>query len=332
MTIETASETWPEIDDGFARAVVEEGLRRYFRERHARIAPFVDRHFSLAGTARLHRKALGWDLLRAPLNLVLAVPNAGAKLAAAGLAAAGARRSAERLRAARLLLETDVGREIQFLVTTELLELPCRMGKRVFARDAALEAILSTPRVEAMTAQALAAIGRRGGDADFRARLEAMLGTYGDTRAAAAEIATALVLLGTGAIGVHQVTPGAVTLGPALAATMAQQAAIASFPLGSTLGGLWYGAFPAAASPALVAGFTGGLAMGAAVLSAFAGIVTDPLQRRVGLHRRRLERFLDALERQWVDGSGNAYIVRDHYAARLLDFLDLLASAWRLAR
>jgi hypothetical protein len=68
------------------------------------------------------------------------------------------------------------------------------------------------------------------------------------------------------------------------------------------------------------------------VLSAFAGIITDPLQRRVGLHQRRLERFVDALERQWVDGSGETYVVRDHYAARLFDFLDLLAGAWRLAQ
>jgi predicted DNA-binding transcriptional regulator YafY len=72
--------------------------------------------------------------------------------------------------------------------------------------------------------------------------------------------------------------------------------------------------------------------LGAAVLSAFAGIVADPLQRRFGLHRRRLHRFIDALERQWMDGTEGAFMVRDHYAARLLDLLDLLTSAWRLAR
>ena len=337
MSIRTPPETWPaeawpEIDDRFARAVVIEAMRGYFRERRARIAPFVDRHFSLAGTAALHRKALGWDLLRAPANLVLGVPNAGAKLAAAGLRAVGAARAASWVGSVRLLLETDVGREIQWLVVTELLELPCRVGDRASGRAALAEAVLSDPRVEAIASRALAAIGRHGGDARFRARLETTLGTYTDTRAAAAEIATALTLLGTGAISVHQVTPGAVTLGPALAATMAQQAAVASFPLGSTLGGLWYSAFPAVASPALVAGLTGGLMLGAAALSAFAGIVTDPVQRRLGLHRRRLERLVDALERQWVEGSDGAFVVRDHYAARLLDFLDLLASAWRLAR
>jgi hypothetical protein len=67
------------------------------------------------------------------------------------------------------------------------------------------------------------------------------------------------------------------------------------------------------------------------VLSPFAGIVADPLQRRLSLHRC-LQRLIDALGRQWVDGTDGAIVVRDHDAARPLDFLDLLASAWRLAR
>jgi hypothetical protein len=68
------------------------------------------------------------------------------------------------------------------------------------------------------------------------------------------------------------------------------------------------------------------------VLSPFAGIVTDPLQRHLGLHHRCLQRLINALERQWVDGTYGAFVIRGHDAARLLDVLDLLASAWRLAR
>jgi hypothetical protein len=323
MSTRSLSAVWPDIDDQFAREVVTDAMHGYFQQRHARVAPFVDRHLSLIGSAKLHRKAIGWDLLRAPANLALAIPNVGVKAAAEGLRAMGARRTAGRLRSLRLLLETDVGREIQWRLMTELLELPWRDGDRTSSRDALAEAILSDRRVEAVAQPALEAIGCLSGDPAFRVRLEEMLGTYSDTRAAAAEIGTALTLLGAGALGVHQVTPGAMTLGPALTATMAQQAAVASFPLGSALGGLWYTAFPAAASPVLVVGLTGGLMLGAAVLSASAGIAADPLQRRLGLHRRRLHRFIDALERQWVDGTEGAFVVRDHYAARLLDLLDL---------
>ena len=320
-------------ETALAREIVRDAMRRYFAERRERIGPFIDRHFSLRGTTRLHRRAVGWDLLKAPANLFLAVPNVGAKLAAAGLEKVGAARPAQRLREARLLFETAVGREVEWLVMTELLELPFAQGKdRVSRRDALAETVLADPRVEARAREVLAAIGRRADEAGFRERLEATLSAYTDTRSAAAEIATALLTLGGGAATVHQVTPGAMTLGPALAAAIAQQTAIASFPLGQTLGGLWYAAFPAAASPALVAGLTGGLMVGAAALSAFAGILTDPVQRRLGLHRRRLERLVDALEREWIEGHGGTFTVRDHYVARLVDLFDLLATAWRLAR
>ena len=71
-------------DDALARVIVRDGVSRYFAARRARVGPFVDRHFSLAGTLRLHRAALGWDIARAPLNLALAAPQAGTWVAAAG--------------------------------------------------------------------------------------------------------------------------------------------------------------------------------------------------------------------------------------------------------
>lgn len=39
-----------------------------------RSQPLVDRNYSLIGSLRLHRKAFGLDLLRAPANVVLALP------------------------------------------------------------------------------------------------------------------------------------------------------------------------------------------------------------------------------------------------------------------
>jgi hypothetical protein len=88
-------------------------------------------------------------------------------------------------------------------------------------------------------------------------------------------------------------------LGPALASLIAYQAAVALFPLGTTLGGIWYGFFPVAASPGLIAGTTGTVMAAGAIVAAFSGIIADPLQRRLGLHRRRLLRLIDALERQF---------------------------------
>ncbi|MEW9365990.1 DUF6635 family protein, partial [Klebsiella pneumoniae] len=89
-----------------------------------RIPGFVDATFSLAGSIRLHRAALGWDLLRAPANLTLAAPQLA--LQAAGFLAtkAGARATGQKLGRTSLLLRTAVARELEWRLQTDLLELP----------------------------------------------------------------------------------------------------------------------------------------------------------------------------------------------------------------
>ena len=170
-----------------------------------------------------------------------------------------------------------------------------------------------------------------GSEREFRGRLVAAIGSYIGSRMATAEITTGVVATGFGALAVKQATPGLVTLGSALAAAIAQQNAIAAFPLGAGLGGLWYSWFPAAAGPGLLAATTGGVVIVGAVLAAFSGVLTDPLKRRLGLHRRRLLRLLGELERALCDEGEGSVRLRDHYVARLIDLLDLVTSAWRLS-
>jgi hypothetical protein len=319
------------LDAELARAAVADGTSRYFADRRLRVKPFVDRHFSLRGTLRLHRVAVGWDIAKAPLNLTLAAPQLGARLAAMAADRMGAARVASALRRP-LLLQTRVAQEIVWLINVELLELPFRQGERACARDALAETILQTPRLDAAMTAALAEIGRRGDDPAFRDRLLEAMAEYTVSRAAAAEITTGLLSLGAGAATVNKLTPGAATLGPALAAIMAHQAAVASFPLGGWLGGVWYGLFPMAPSAGLVATTTGGLMLAAASLAAFAGIISDPIQRALGLHRARLLRLIGVLEKQVSDPSAPGFRVHDHYVARLLDLFDIVGAAVRLAR
>ncbi len=72
----------PSIDSALARRIVEDSIRRYFDKRRARIPEFVDKTFSFKGATALHGHALGHDLWRAPLNIVMAGPQLGLNLAA----------------------------------------------------------------------------------------------------------------------------------------------------------------------------------------------------------------------------------------------------------
>src|SRR5579883_3497828 len=271
------------------------------------------RHIARAGQSPARRTSCG-------------LQGGGPARRAAGRAARGALRAH-----AQLILRTDVACEIEWRLFTELLELPCEQPGRESRRDALAEAILADPRVTGAAGALLAGIGRQAEEPAFRARLAEAMATYAGTRAAAAEITTSLLTLSSGALALKQLTPGAASLGPALAALIAQQSAIASFPLGAGLGGIWFGLFPAAPGFGLVAALTGGLMLAASFTAAFAGIVADPVQRRLGLHEKRLRRMLAALEAQMLDPASPGFAVHDHYVARLLDLFDMLGSAWRLA-
>ena len=320
------------IDQETAERIFRETAERYIASRRARIAPFVTSHFGLAGAFRVHRRAFGWDLLRAPGNLMLAVPHLAIRIAEAGARRIGARRFADWIGSKTIQLKTDVEREIEWLVFTELLELPITQKGRSSAHDALAEAVLTHPEVRAALEEAREAIAARGRDPEFRRRLDDNIGRYTGSRTAASDITAAFSTAGAGAVMFQQLTPSALSLGPMVAALVAQQAAVASFPLGAGLGAVWYGAFPAAPSFWLIAGVTGGLTAGVAGAAAFAGLITDPFERWTGLHRRRLAKLIDALEADLLGDRDARLTVRGHYVARLLDLFEGARIAARMGR
>jgi hypothetical protein len=136
-------------------------------------------HFSLAGTLRLHRHAIGWDLLRVPANLLLSPVTLAVSVASRITARLGSARTAS-----AALSNTAVAREVSRLITTELLQLPSARSGRGYTEDALADVILSDPR----------GAGRicmdDGLPAEARIRIATAISGYAGTRAATAEIAT----------------------------------------------------------------------------------------------------------------------------------------------
>jgi len=309
-------------DRARAREIVSEAVARYCESRRAKIEEFAKENFSFLGSLRLHRYAVGLDMIRAPANLAMSAPFLTTQIIAAGCRAAGRKQSAAWLESRRFYLKTDVARELEWRLFVDYLELPYTQGSRVSERDALAEELLRDPHLEDAIAEQLQASGVQGHDAEFRAWLSGALNTYQSTRVSSADMSNALLSAGVGAVAFKQLTPGMLSLGPIAAHALVQSAAIASFPLGAGLGGVWYGLFPAVAPAALTVGATGGLIAFGAVLSAFSGVVSDPVQRRLGIHQRRLRKLVTCLEQE-MKGEGEArFTVRDHYVARIIDLLE----------
>lgn len=254
---------------------------------------FVHRHYGLAGTLRLHRRALGGDLLRAPANVALAPVFLAVRLFALALHGLGAHGAARALSRPRLQFRSDVSRTLEAALLAEVL----------------------TPR----------GTGGPAPEARVRLLVEAHLGV----RTAVSEITATLLVLLLGSVLFHVVTPGILSLTPLLSDRAAQALALSDFPLGERLGALWYGVFPVD-TPAWVLLATGtALLVGLSLLTTFAGILSDPVQRATGLHRRRLRRLLARIDA----GAGEAPALEGEYLlARLADLADACATAIRTLR
>jgi hypothetical protein len=289
------------LDSTLARTIVEDSIRTYFRRRRSRVPGFVERTYSLSGALQTHRHAFGHDLWRAPLNAALAGPQIGLNAVAGLLSLAGRREEAERLRSRELFFRTTVTQEIERRLFVDLLELPYTGSGEPSFHDALAVEILGDSRLDG----ALGILNGPWGETQrlqMDEKLAQRLAIYLNARGAAGEVVSAGVTMAAGGVLLHQVTPGFLTLGPALAQA-----------LGAKIGG--------------AAAFTvaGAVLAASATAAAFAGVVTDPIQSALGIHHMRLIALLDSLEDAFLGGDARLAIP-EQYAARLIDLVDAIVS------
>lgn len=308
---------------------INAGIETYIQSRKAKVPAFVDKHFSFQGALKLHRKALGKDLYQTPLNILWLAPLAAIKAISWLLHKTGATNIAKMLNGLPSGFQTDVQKELNWLIYTELLELPYQQNDRISTKDALLEAILQDNQLAGLINGYLTEIHQKSNNPEFRRVLERNLRDYGSSRAAAAEIAAYIITLSSSYIAFHEALPGALSSGGATAAAIAEKIAIAKFWLGPTLGAWYYGLFPQAASIGLVVTTTGAIIAALGLITTFTGVITDPLQAKLGLHQKRLNRFLDALASEIRGNADARYTIKELYVTRVFDILDLLTTALR---
>jgi hypothetical protein len=311
-----------------AREIVTGAIKAHFARVRGRVPEFVAQTYAWAPALRLNARGLGYDIARAPLNAMLVLPHLGLRLAAAGFNRMGRPQTADWLNSRPLFLKTDVAREIEWRVWTELLELPYRDQGRVSAYDGLAHEILSHPRLRDRLLEAERAYGRHATPDAMKTRLNQAFAAYGESRAAAAEVASAFACLGVGAALIGKFTPSVLTLGPALANLVANQVAAAG---GGTVTAAWLGMAPVKAGLVTTGAVTAAAWVAAAAAAAVSGAVTDPLQHHLGLHERRLLGMIDTIELALLGDTQAKFSPHDHYAGRLIDLADILTAAWRLA-
>ena len=303
------------------RIAIDRATSRWLNECRDRIPGFVDDNFGLRGSFDLHRSTIKPDLLRSSANLFLALPHALARMASDAARAAGHADLSEKLASLKILLNSDLGREITWRIHTQLFLLPIRQDDRQSTRDGLLECILAEKEVQAALSTGLDGLTSRVKEQDVVEWLEQALMTYTGSRSASVDLANGLLTSGAGMALFHKPTPGMVSLSTRTAKAVSTK--IADGGLAKSLGG----GLAAKAVGGTVAATTAGVLVTTTLLAAaFSGILLDPIQARFGIHQKRLSALIDGLEQRLADPDSEQYAVKDHYAARILDMLDMIST------
>ncbi len=61
-----------------------------------------------------------------------------------------------------------------------------------------------------------------------------------------------------------------------------------------------------------------------AAFAALSGVIFDPVQAAIGLHRRRLHKLLDHLQRDLTLSTQSSFRPKDQFVARVLDAFDMV--------
>ena len=316
-----------EAEEKIVSAGINKAIDNYIASRHEKIPVFVKKYFSFVGALKLNKKALGADVLKGPINITWSLVFTGFRAVGSVLKLVGIKQVSAGINKLPRGFETNVQKEVKWLIYTELLEIPHEQGNRNSTKDALFEEIINQPEIEGLFLKYLSKIKMKSKDPRFRSLLEKNLQEYATSRTTAADLAGSIITIAVGTTLFKQMTPGAMATGSAVATAIAQKAAISNFILGSTLGSLWYSIFPASASIGLIAAATGSILAVMAIVTSFAGIITDPVQAKLGIHQKRLRKFIDTLGNE-LKGSGKTkFEIRDHYFARVFDMLDIVKTA-----
>ncbi|MBD3655024.1 MULTISPECIES: DUF6635 family protein [Marinobacter] len=313
----TATSPEPNVSELEIEQAIRSGIARYFDDCRARIPAFIDRHFHYPGAIATNRIALGWDMLRAPINLLWAPVYALASLVKL-LASkrAGLKWLHDLASRVPAGFTTRVQQHISHLILVDLLnngqEGP--LLERYLVE--ALEAVYARHSCEPVDHQRFGRL--------IEPLIAETLSQYRVTRTASADITNSITCTVLGAFAFQKFTPGGIGLGVVLASMLAKTLAARDFILGETIGGWYYSVFPPEPSLATTASVMVAVMAALAAFAALSGVIFDPVQAAVGLHRRRLHKLLDHLQRDVSLSTQSSFRPKDQFVARVLDTFDMI--------
>ena len=235
---------------------ITNGTLHYILGRKKKIDEFVKKHYSFRGALKIHSHAIGLDIIRVPINIIWSVANIFLALLGVIAKLFHFNRIHGFIKKIPPGLETDMDKQICWLIITELLELPYEKGSKRSDNDALMAEIMKDSALRRLIEEELEGLDHLKSNPKFKEELNRKLAEYGSTRTGIADLASNAVLLVTSKFALGQASFGALSAGSAVSASIAQSIAVSNFWLGSTIGSYYYAFVPVAASMRLLVAMT----------------------------------------------------------------------------
>ncbi len=291
-------------EDVVERAV-KNGIERYIASRKLMVYPFTDRNYSFQGSLKIHKKAIGWDLFFVPVNILWSLLKLFAVIFSFLMNKVGLRYISRKLKHLPPSFDTATEKEINWLIYSELLELPFVQGERKSTKDALLDEILNDITLKEVVNDLVGEIRTKQGSINFREGIEKKLQEYGTTRVSSSELASNLLLITSSYATLGRASFGALGAGNLVGASIAHSMAVSNFWLGSTIGGWYYAVISVSVPMVVIIPVIGVMIILLAVVSTFIGVLIDPLQSTSAWHQKRLLGLIESFHDDLLSKNNN---------------------------
>ncbi|WP_374078978.1 DUF6635 family protein [Bdellovibrio bacteriovorus] len=260
---------------------LDECIEKYTEDRKKRVDDFIDRHFSIQETIEIQKKSFPIDLLFNPLNALWSIPYLSLKKSVETLDKLGWAKLTPAMERVPSGIKTGYQKEVEKLIATELLDY-----------DALVLELRKHPTINKLIATKELTLNEFQIKAEFNKEID----KYSSSQAMITDLSGSVMTLLTGWYFFGDKTLGIFGIGDRIARKMARDKAASGFFFGEKLGSAFYSAFPPEPTKAQVFMATLGVGVLLTAFSVFAAVMSDPLRKRLGLHKKKLNNLIESLE------------------------------------
>lgn len=250
---------------------IDQCIEKYTEDRKQRVDNFIDRHFSIQQTIEIQKKTFSIDLFLNPLNALWSIPYLSLKKFIETLDKLGWAKLTPTIEKIPSGIKTGYQKRIEKLIATELLDH---------------NALILELRKQGLV------LNEKHIEAEIRKEID----KYSSSQTLITDLSGSVMTLLIGWYYFGDKTLGVFGIGNRIARKMAHDKAASGFVFGEQLGSAFYNAFPPEPTKTQVYLITLGVGVLLTAFSLLAAVMSDPVRKNLGLHKRNLNNLIEELE------------------------------------